>query len=97
MEFANYRLYRVKLRIMMHNFTQSHWRSPYEVDFVLRSQGRVLAIEVKSGMVRASHTHGLSYFIKEYPSATPIVVGGDGIPLDEFLESDVERWFPRHA
>ena len=76
-----------------------YWRDHRgrEVDFVLRSQGKVMAVEVKSGVARASRTRGLSYFADEYPSVVPLPVGGDGIPLDEFLESDVEQWFPKRS
>lgn len=69
----------------------SYWRKgQYEVDFVVRQGKRVWGVEVKSGKGRNS---GLQAFKESYPQAKLLLVGGDGIQLDEFLLGDVARWF----
>ena len=72
-----------------------YWRDRgKEVDFVLRRGKRLVAIEVKSGLRRAS-LPGLSSFGKAYRSARKLLVGGDGIPLDEFFLTPIENWLQR--
>ena len=70
----------------------SYWRDKNrEVDFVLK-QGKVItALEVKSGRTRA-HQPGLSAFAAAHRPQRSIVVGGDGIELDEFLLTPAEHW-----
>lgn len=69
-----------------------YWReSPHEVDFVLTRARRLVAIEVKSGLA-AGIQKGLTAFAKEFPQATPLVVGEGGIPLAEFLSAPAEQW-----
>lgn len=70
----------------------SYWRQGnLEVDFVMRSGRKLAAIEVKSGRRRGPHS-GLAAFRDAFGPVRPILVGGDGIPVDEFLASPVERW-----
>jgi hypothetical protein len=72
-----------------------YWRERgQEVDFVLRRGKRLVAIEVKSGSRRAS-VRGLSTFGNAYRSARKLLVGGDGIPLDEFFLTPIENWLKR--
>lgn len=62
-----------------------YWRDGGdEVDFILRRAGRVVAIEVKSG-VRQS-TGGLSAFAKRHHADRLILVGEGGLPLQTFLQ-----------
>lgn len=69
-----------------------YWRERNrEVDFVVRTGRRVTAVEVKSGRVTETQP-GMTAFREAYPAARPLLVGGDGVPLDEFLGGDVERW-----
>jgi uncharacterized protein len=69
-----------------------YWRDRNrEVDFVLRKGRTLLAIEVKSGRRRDS-LPGLSAFLGEHPKAMPLLVGADGVSLDDFLRSPVTRW-----
>lgn len=76
-------------------FELFYWREGnLEVDFVLRSGRALAAIEVKSGGVRDSHS-GLAAFVREYRPKRALIVGTDGIPLDEFLETPPERWLER--
>ena len=62
-----------------------------EVDFVVAHEGRLFAIEVKSGRVRA--LHGMERFVKSHPSAVPLLVGTGGIPLEEFRSKPPTAWF----
>src|SRR3990170_5764101 len=72
-----------------------YWRDRNrEVDFVFR-QGKVLvAIEVKSGR-RPDALPGLGAFAEAFRPARTLLVGGDGIPLDQFLSRPVEAWLQR--
>ena len=68
------------------------WRVTYwrrgnaEVDYVVERGGTVWGLEVKSGRPRP--TSGLSGFHLAYRKAHTLIIGSDGIPLDEFLGSD---------
>ena len=52
-------------------------------------EGRLFAIEVKSGRVRP--LHGMEKFVKSHSSAVPLLVGTGGIPLEEFLSKTADR------
>jgi len=70
-----------------------YWRDRNrDVDFVVRIGRKLAAIEVKSGRGRDTHP-GLGAFTAAFRTARPLLVGGDGIPLQEFLSSPVSRWF----
>jgi hypothetical protein len=68
-------------------YTLTYWRErDKEVDFVV-SRGRDLwALEVKSG--RSGKGSGLSWFRRRYPQARALMVGGQGIPLEEFFSRE---------
>jgi predicted AAA+ superfamily ATPase len=69
-----------------------YWRErSREVDFVVRRGRRVIAIEVKSGRAPDAFS-GLSAFSEAFRPARTLLVGGDGIPVEEFLERPVEHW-----
>ena len=69
-----------------------YWREgSREVDFVVKAGRRVLAIEVKSGE-RSESLQGMNAFLRAYPRARPLVVGSGGVPVEEFLGSEIERW-----
>jgi hypothetical protein len=36
---------------------------------------------------------GVGAFLKAYPKARPLLVGADGIAIDEFLLKPIEEWF----
>ena len=55
-----------------------------EVDYVVKVGKSVYAIEVKAGE-RLRTKSGLAAFLKTYPKAKPMVIGGDGISIEEFL------------
>ena len=69
-----------------------YWREEsQEVDFVLSSGRRTVAIEVRSGR-RRRRVAGLEAFQKRFPGATTLVVGTGGRPFDEFLSEPAEFW-----
>ncbi|MCX7694081.1 MAG: ATP-binding protein [Tepidimonas ignava] len=69
-----------------------YWRERnQEVDFVVRAAGKLMAIEVKSG--RAPQVHaGMAAFVKQFTPNRSLLVGGDGIPVEEFLLRPVTHW-----
>jgi uncharacterized protein len=69
-----------------------YWRERNrEVDFVVERGDTLVAIEVKSGRRRGA-LPGLAAFRGRYPHARPLLVGGDGVPLDEFLLAPAADW-----
>ena len=69
-----------------------YWRERgAEVDFVLRAAHRVTAIEVKS-TARGSARPGIAAFAEAFKPQRTLLVGGDGIALDEFLSRPVSHW-----
>lgn len=69
-----------------------YWRERHrEVDFVVRAGGNVTAIEVKSSRSRDAHP-GIAAFVEAFKPQRTLLVGGDGIALDEFLLRPVEDW-----
>lgn len=73
--------------------TVSYWREGnQEVDFVLQQGEQIVAMEVKSG--RAPDVlPGMAAFVKAYPKAQPLLVGGQGIGIEEFLSRPVTALF----
>lgn len=70
-----------------------YWRNrQHEVDFVLQRGRRIVAIEVKSGPQRRSAS-GMAEFKKQYHPIGSLVVGADGMPLNEFLSEPAGHWF----
>ena len=69
-----------------------YWRDRNrEVDFVVRDDPRLTAIEVKSGRDRGSQT-GLVAFNQAFGPDRALLVGGDGISVEEFLSEPVRHW-----
>ena len=69
-----------------------YWRDGnHEVDFVTRAGRTVTAIEVKSGRARETR-RGLAAFAEAFKPTRKLLVGGDGIALEEFLGRPVEHW-----
>ncbi len=70
----------------------TYWRERNrEVDYVVRAGRSLVAIEVTSGR-RKDVLPGLDAFAKEFGRARKLLIGGQGIPLEEFLLSDPMRW-----
>ncbi len=69
-----------------------YWREGgVEVDFVLHDGNKILAIEVKSGKTRGA-IKGFENFLDEYSSARTLLVGADGVSLQEFLSYPATHW-----
>jgi len=69
-----------------------YWReSNREVDFVVRSGRTLVALEVKSGR-SPDVLPGLAAFSEAFSPKRTLLVGGDGIPVEEFLSRPVEDW-----
>jgi len=73
-------------------FELFYWRDRNrEVDFVVRKNQELTAIEVKSGRCRDS-LPGMSAFVEAYQPARCLLVGGDGISLEDFLKKPAVTW-----
>lgn len=69
-----------------------YWReASLEVDFVIEHRGRLAAIEVKSQGVKGG-LHGLDEFCRRNPEAKRWVVGGDALPIGEFMMQPATTW-----
>jgi len=69
-----------------------YWRERNrEVDFVLRRGHRLTAIEVTSGR-RKDSLPGLGAFATEFRPTRKFLVGGQGVPLGEFLAEPAANW-----
>lgn len=73
-------------------FELFYWRERNrEVDFVVRAGRKLIAIEVKSGRAQ-DVLPGLQSFNAAFKPDRLLLVGGDGIAVDEFLLMPVESW-----
>lgn len=63
-----------------------------EVDFVLVKGAKVVAVEVKS-TARRGKLSGMEAFSDEFKVHRKLLVGADGIPIEEFITTDVTGWF----
>lgn len=72
--------------------TVHYWREGNnEVDFVVKAGRQLSAIEVKSG--RTTHIHsGTTAFEKAFSPHHSLLIGGDGIALEDFLKNPVEQF-----
>ncbi|CAG1014925.1 ATP-binding protein [Geobacter sp.] len=69
-----------------------YWREgSLEVDFVLRRGGMLVAIEVKSGRARET-LPGMEAFARAFSPERKLLVGGQGVPVEEFLALPVDTW-----
>jgi predicted AAA+ superfamily ATPase len=72
-----------------------YWRERgREVDFVVRTGRTLTAIEVKSGRSRDARP-GLAAFAESFSPARRLLVGGDGVPVEDFLLEPVGHWTSR--
>jgi len=77
---------------MNRNIELFYWREgDKEVDFVIRSGKKLLAIEVKSGRAKGALS-GMSAFSKAYAPQHKLLIGKDGISIEKFLKSDLSEW-----
>jgi hypothetical protein len=71
----------------------TYWRERnQEVDFVLQRGRECVAIEVKSGRRREA-LPGMAAFAKHFSPKKSLLVGAQGIALEEFLCKPAEHWF----
>jgi len=71
----------------------TYWRERnHEVDFVLQRGTECVAIEVKSGRRRES-LPGMAAFAKHFSPKKTLLVGAQGIALEELLGQHAEHWF----
>lgn len=69
-----------------------YWRERNdEVDFVVRAGQRLAAFEVKSGRAPLFHA-GTKAFVEAFHPQRTLLVGGDGIALEDFLMKPVTHW-----
>ncbi len=69
-----------------------YWRERnQEVDFIVRAGRRLTAIEVKSGRSPQAHP-GTAAFVAAFKPQRTLLVGGDGITLEDFLTQPVSHW-----
>jgi hypothetical protein len=69
-----------------------YWREGnHEVDFIVQAGRRLTAIEVKSGRAPVAHP-GTAAFARAFKPQRCLLVGGDGIALEEFLSRPARHW-----
>lgn len=69
-----------------------YWRDGnYEVDFVLRRGDLIVPLEVNSGRSRESRP-GMDAFVREHKPRRILLVGGQGIPLEEFFLKPITHY-----
>ncbi len=74
------------------NISVTYWRErSHEVDFVLQQGKTTVAIEVKSGARRES-LPGFEAFVRLFKPNRQLLVGGQGIALEEFLSKPAAHW-----
>ena len=75
-----------------HRLKSYYWRDgDNEVDFVLKSGGKIVGMEVKSG--HEKYTRGLALFREQFKPHAAFVVGYEGIPATDFLSADLRSLF----
>jgi predicted AAA+ superfamily ATPase len=74
------------------NLNLAYWRERnHEVDFILQQGRSTVAIEVKSG-ARREFLPGMEAFVRTFKPKRQLLVGGQGIPLEEFLSQPAAHW-----
>ena len=69
-----------------------YWRERnHEVDFVVQARRRIIAVEVKSGRAPKAHP-GTTAFASAFGVQRTLLVGGDGVPVADFLARPVAHW-----
>lgn len=75
------------------NIKLFYWREGhYEVDFILQFGKKLIAIEVKSGKSKEVLS-GTIAFRQLFKPQKLLLIGGQGIKLEQFLITPIEKWF----
>lgn len=75
-----------------HRFEMLYWRErDYEVDFVLKKNNSLVAIEVKGNAEK--RTEGLNEFRKRFNPKHAFIVGSEGIKPEDFMKMDLRKLF----
>jgi len=70
-----------------------YWREGNrEVDFVLKKDDFIVAIEVKSSL-KKEKLPAMDAFKKQFHASKLLLVGKGGVPIEEFLQTPIENWF----
>ncbi len=76
----------------VHRFEVYYWRDGNnEVDFIIKKNQKVVAIEVKSN--GESRTEGMDHFRKHFTPTASFIVGENGIKPEVFLSMDLRQLF----
>lgn len=76
----------------IHHFDVFYWRErDFEVDYVLRKNGILIAIEVKSNAEK--RTEGLEKFRQLFNPKSAFIIGDGGISAEDFFTMDVRKLF----
>lgn len=75
-----------------HRFEVTYWRDGNdEVDFVLKKNNSIVAIEVKGNAEK--RTAGLDEFKKKFNPINAFIVGPEGVKPEDFLKMDLRKLF----
>ena len=70
-----------------------YWREGNkEVDFILQSDKKLIAIEVKSSKPKETQP-GLESFAQQFKVMRSLVIGSQGISVETFLKTPATQWF----
>ena len=76
----------------IHHFDVFYWRERnFEVDYVLRKNGILIAIEVKSNAEK--RTEGLEKFRQLFNPKSAFIIGDGGISAEDFFTMDIRKLF----
>jgi predicted AAA+ superfamily ATPase len=76
----------------IHHFDVFYWRErDFEVDYVLRKNGILIAIEVKSNAEK--RTEGLEKFRQLFNPKSAFIIGDGGISAEDFFTMDIRKLF----
>lgn len=76
----------------IHNWKVFYWRDGnYEVDYIIKSGSKIIALEVKSGRIRF-HA-GMEEFNRRFRPYRSLLISSDSLSWKEFLELNLEELF----
>lgn len=79
----------------IHHFDVFYWRErDFEVDYILRKNNVLIAIEVKSNAEK--RTEGLEKFRQLFNPKSAFIIGDGGISAEDFFTMDISKLFSIH-